>query len=489
LERLEERFAEKHPLYGAGEAAAEAARCLYCYDAPCMHACPTHIDIAGFIKKISSANLAGSAKTILSANLLGASCAKVCPVEVLCEGACVYVDWGRKPISIGRLQDYAMSRGGSAELLEKRPPSGRSIALVGAGPASLACAGTLALLGHHAVIYEKEKLPGGLNTTGVAPYKMNARAALAEVAFIQELGVAIETGAEIGRDVTGKELLAQHDFVFLGPGLGPDTPLVVPGAEGPGVVGAVEWIACMKLDPKISLEGVRRAAVIGGGNTALDAARELAQLGVPDVKLVYRRGEARMSGYRHEWDEAKREGVVLVPDAIVKSVLREPSGRSLRAQPSGQSVRAKPGGRSLQAKLSGRALRAISSAKRSSAEADASAAGALLGLELVRARNGQPTKQLLEVLGVDLVIVAIGQAKLAALAKQFPGVRVDDSGCFVADPATGRTGNARVFTGGDAMNGGKEVVNAAAEGQNAARAIDARLQDLPVNRSRARMRL
>jgi glutamate synthase (NADPH/NADH) small chain len=461
--RLEERFADKHPLYSDGEAAAEAARCLYCFDAPCMHACPTHIDIAGFIKKIASGNLTGSAKTILSANLLGSSCAKVCPVEVLCEGACVYVGWGRKAISIGRLQNYAMEHGGSAQLFERKPSTGRSIALVGAGPASLACAGTLALQGHRAILFEKEKFPGGLNTSGVAPYKMNARAALEEIDFIRELGVEIRTGIEIGRDVKGRELLKEHDFVFLGPGLGPDTPLDVPGSDGPGVVGAVAWIARMKLDPKLSIDGVRRAAVIGGGNTALDAARELVQLGVPDVKLVYRRGEAEMSGYRHEWDEAKKEGVVLVPNAIVRAVVREGAAFAGRG------------------KLLARAMKHAASAKRGAAKTSAIASGRalasgrVLALDLVRAKKGKPTSNELGHLLVDLVIVAIGQSKLAALAREFPGVKVDDSGCFVADPATGRTGNARVFTGGDAMNGGKEVVNAAAEGQNAARAMDSLL--------------
>jgi glutamate synthase (NADPH/NADH) small chain len=463
--RLEERFEDKHPLYARAEAAAEAARCLYCYDAPCMHACPTHIDIAGFIKKIASGNVIGSAKTILSANLLGASCAKVCPVEVLCEGACVYVGWGREAISIGRLQDYAMEHGGSPGLLERKPDSGRSIGLVGAGPASLACAGMLALLGHRAVIYEKSRLPGGLNASGVAPYKMNARMALEEVAFIRALGVDIKTGAEVGRHITSSELLRQHDFVFLGPGLGPDTPLEVPGAEGPGVIGAVEWIARMKLDPKLSIAGIRRAAVIGGGNTALDAARELAQLGVPDVKLVYRRSEAKMSGYRHEWNEAKKEGVVLVPEAIVKSVVRAGDGIAMPRDDSSPARGSKASG------SSSRALRVRSSARTSGSKRDAP----LRALELVRAKNGKPTNVALEPLPVDLVIVAIGQAKLAALAKRFPKVKVDDSGCIVADPATGQTGNPRIFTGGDAMNGGKEVVNAAAEGQNAARAIDALL--------------
>ncbi len=420
--RLEERFEEKHPPLSHAEALAESSRCLYCFDAPCMRACPTHIDIAGFIKKISSDNLRGSARTILTANLLGASCARVCPVEVLCEGSCVYVAWGRKPIEIGRLQRHAMDHGASIDLLAKKPASGKSVGLVGAGPASLACAGTLALLGHRAVIYEKSALPGGLNTSGVAPYKMDARNGLSEVEFIRALGVEIQTGVEVGRDVSAEQLLARHDAVFLGPGLGPDSRLDARNIDGPGVHGAVEWIARMKLDPKTSLQGVKRAAVIGGGNTALDAARELKALGVSDVKLVYRRAELDMSGYEHEWHEAKKEGVVLVPNALVREVVRE--GERLKC------------------------------------------------LDLVRAENGRATPERLDLLPVDLVLVATGQAKLRVLASLFPGVKVDDKGRISADSSSGRTGNPRVFTGGDALNGGKEVVNAAAEGQAAARAID-----------------
>jgi glutamate synthase (NADPH/NADH) small chain len=229
----------------------------------------------------------------------------------------------------------------------------------------------------------------------------------------------------VGRDVSAEALLARHDAVFLGPGLGPDSRLEAKHVDGPGVHGAVEWIARMKLDPKLHLDGVARAAVIGGGNTALDAARELKGLGVPDVKLVYRRGEAEMSGYEHEWNEAKQEGVVLVPHALVTEVVRVED-----------RVKA---------------------------------------LELVRAHDGRATSERLAPLPVDLVLVATGQAKLRALASLFPGVKVDEKGRISAESSSGRTGNPRVFTGGDAMNGGKEVVNAAAEGQAAARAIDALL--------------
>ena len=421
-DRLETKFSDKYPPYDLGEALAESNRCLYCFDAPCVHACPTSIDIPTFIKKIASGNVRGSAKTILSANLLGESCARVCPVEVLCEGDCVYTTWGRTPISIGRLQRYATENGARYVELERKHATGKSIGLVGAGPASLACAGRLALLGHEAVIYEKGTLPGGLNTTGVAPYKMPADQVLHEVEFIGSLGVKIETGVEVGKDISADQLLEKHDAVFLGPGLGKDSSMDALARDTAGVLGAVEWIRRMKTDPKMSLDSVRHAAVIGGGNTALDAARELAQLGVEHVRLVYRRSEAEMRGYGHEWTQAKKEGVVLVPNAIVKEVVSQN--------------------------------------------------GTVNSLALVRARNGKPTDHELDEIRTDLVIVAIGQARLLELVNMFPGVECDGRGHIVADEETGVTGNPLIFAAGDACNGGKEVVNAVAEGQRAATAID-----------------
>lgn len=437
--RLEERFADKHPLYTEGEAAAEASRCLYCFDAPCIPACPTEIDIPTFIRKIATKNSRGAARTILEANLLGASCARVCPVEILCEGACVYVPWGRPAISIGRLQRYAMEKGASPALLGKRPSSGRSVGLVGAGPASLACAGTLALLGHETVVYERDSLPGGLNTTGVAPYKLPVADTLREVDFLRTLGIRIETGVEIGRDLHGGELLRRHDAVFLGVGLGSDLKLDVPGAEGPGVVGALEWIRRMKLDPKATVVGLRRAAVIGGGNTAIDVARELARLGVAEVRLIYRRSAGEMAAYAHEWLEAKQDGVVLIPNAIVKEIIRQ-------------------GAR------------------------DGGGPGRPERLRLAVAKDGKATNEERASIQVDKVVVAIGRSKALPYVTQFPGVSIDDAGRLRVDPATGRTGNPRVFAGGDAANGGKEVVHAVAEGQAAARAIDAMLQDPAMSR-------
>jgi glutamate synthase (NADPH/NADH) small chain len=426
-DRLETRFREKNPPLSRTEALREATRCLYCYDAPCIRACPTSIDIPVFIRKIATGNARGAARTILQANLLGDSCARVCPVEVLCEGSCVYVADGRPAIPIGRLQRWAMDHGSAADLLPKAAPTGRRVACVGAGPASLACAGTLALLGHSPVLYEKRELPGGLNTTGVAPYKYQVRDALREVEFVESLGVEIRTGVEVGRDVSGADLLQSHEAVFLGPGLGPDTRLPIPGGDGPGVIGATEWIEKLKTDREHSVTGVRSAAVIGGGNTAIDVARELAGLGVPDVWMVYRRGEEEMRGYAHELDGARREGVMLVENAAVVEVERE--------------------------------------------------WGSVRSVKLVATEHGRPTNRERSSLAVDLVVFAIGQTKLAELVSEFPGVAVDGRGCIVADPETLRTGNPRVFAGGDALNGGKEVVFAAADGQQAARSIDALMTD------------
>jgi glutamate synthase (NADPH/NADH) small chain len=429
-DRLETQFPDKAPPFTRTEAREEAERCLYCVDAPCIQACPTGIDIPTFIRKIATRNLRGSARTILSANLLGASCARVCPVEVLCEGSCVYVADGRDAVSIGRLQRYAMDHGAATDLLPRAEATGWRVACVGAGPASLACAGTLALLGHSPVVLERNALPGGLNVTGVAPYKMPSDAALAEVEFVRELGVEIRTGVTVGRDVSPEDLLRDYRAVFLGIGLGADSRLGVPGEDGPGVIGAVEWIESLKTTDAFvaapALAGVRRAAVIGGGNTAVDAVRELLGLGIPEVSYVYRRGRADMRGYRHELDPSVADGARVIERAVVHGITRSD--------------------------------------------------GRVTALQLVAAENGRPTDRALPDLPVDLVILAIGQAKLSELAGSFPGVLCDERGRIVADPETLRTGHPLVYAGGDALNGGKEVVNAVHDGQLAARAIDAALR-------------
>jgi len=421
--RAESVLPDKKPAMTEGEARLEAERCLYCADAPCTKACPTSIDVPGFIKRIASGNVRGSARVIFEQNILGASCSRVCPVEVLCEGSCVYEAWHHKPIAIGRLQRFATetatatATGHAPGLLKgkaSKSTGGKRVACVGAGPASLAFAATLALEGHHATVYDKRPLPGGLNTTGVAPYKLHADESLSEVEWVASLGVEIRCGAEIGKDVTAKQLLAEHDAVFLGLGLGEDSKLGIPGEDGPGVVGATAWIEQMKLAPGAGakLGGV---IVVGGGNTAIDVARECAQLGAAEVTMVYRRGAADMSGYDHEMSGARKDGVRLVVHGKPVAVVRD-------------------------------------------------AAGAVKALRVSAAGAGAERD-----LPCELVAVAIGQSKLRTVAQQFPGVALDARGCVVADAQTGATGNPKVFSGGDCVNGGKEVVNAVAEGRNAAR--------------------
>jgi dihydropyrimidine dehydrogenase (NAD+) subunit PreT len=426
-DRIELDLPDKKPTYTSAEAKVEADRCLYCADAPCIKACPTEIDIPTFIKKIASDNVRGSAETIFEQNLLGVSCSRVCPVEVLCVGSCVYNAWHREPIAIGRLQRFATETAtakGQKPLFAPKAPTGKKVALIGAGPASLACAGYLALDGHHAVIFEKRKVPGGLNTTGIAPYKLHAQESLDEVAWLQGFGVEVRTDAEVGKTVTGKQLLEEYDAVYIGVGLGEDTKLGIPGEDGPGVVGATAWIEEMKLTPRDKGQRLGRVLIVGGGNTAIDVARECAQLGAEDVAMVYRRDAASMSGYHHEMEGGRKEGVRLLSNRVPVAFERDAQGK-------------------------------------------------LTGLKVAHAKDGRAIAGTEHVIPCDLVTLAIGQSKMHAIASEFPGVELDKRGCIVIDPKTGATGNPRVFSGGDCTNGGKEVVNAVADGRNTARHLHA----------------
>jgi dihydropyrimidine dehydrogenase (NAD+) subunit PreT len=418
--RLEERFVDKKPRYDAAEATSEANRCLYCVDAPCVKACPTGIDIPTFIHKISSGNVKGAARTILSSNILGASCAQACPVEVLCAGACVHNHWEREPIAIGRLQRFAVETTleKTPKLFSAKPPTGRSIALVGSGPASIAAAGLLALEGHQCMIFEKKALPGGLNSLGIAPYKMKAHEALRELDWVLSLGrIELRTGVEIVETAKGphqiaaSDLLRDFDAVFLGLGLGADSKLAIEGEEGPGVHGATQLIEQLKSERALSLAGVKRAIVVGGGNTALDIAHELALLGV-EVSMVYRRGLAEMSGYGHELDGARIDGVKLIEHRQPVEVIRED--------------------------------------------------GQVSGLLVAVAKDGVVVPQTEEMLPAEMIVLAIGQNRATQVARAF-GVEVDAKGRVKVDPKTHRTGNQKVWSGGDCVNGGKEVVNAVAE--------------------------
>ena len=305
--RPEVALAEQLQPLSAQEAMVEANRCLFCFDAPCTHACPTHIDIPRFIKKISTENLLGSARTILESNLLGATCARVCPVQELCEGACV-LGAEHKPIAIGRLQRHAMDfvYGRGVNVVSVAPSSGRQVAVIGGGPAGLSCAGELARLGHGVTIFDKRPLGGGLSTYGIIALREPIEASLAEVEMIKRLGVRIDTNAEVGRDLTVDRLRRQYDAVFMAVGLGATPALRIPGEEQ--IIDGLDYIEQSKVAPAGMKIG-RNVVVIGAGNTAIDCATIARRLGADRVTMVYRRTRREMTAYPHEYDFVKSEGI------------------------------------------------------------------------------------------------------------------------------------------------------------------------------------
>ena len=300
-------LAEQLPPLTPNEAAVEADRCLYCYDAPCTHACPTHINIPKFIKKIATRNLRGSAATIFASNLLGATCSRVCPVEELCEVACV-LGADHKPISIGRLQRFAMdyARENRSYPAVKVATTGKSIAVIGAGPSGLSCAGTLALLGHSVTIIEKHKMPGGLSTYGIIALREPVEVALEEARMIEGLGVKIKTGIDIGKDIAPATLQKEFDAIVLGVGLARTPGLGIAGEEA--VLDGLEFIEASKVAAE-KLSVGRNVIVIGAGNTAVDCATIAKRLGAERVTMVYRRTDREMSCYEHEYDFARKEGI------------------------------------------------------------------------------------------------------------------------------------------------------------------------------------
>src|SRR5712691_5910817 len=305
-EEFADRFSDIHPPFGPQAAAVEASRCLFCFDAPCTAACPTHIDVPRFIKKITTGNLRGSALTILDANFLGLSCSRVCPVDVLCEGACVMHRYNRQPIEIGRLQraarDWFYAHGPSLPIAAHRQE--RRVACIGAGPASLACAAELRRRGYPVTMFERRPMAGGLNTYGIAEYKLRPADSLKEVELVRSMGVEFRLGVDVGDDI-GK-LEDEFDAIFLGVGLGPVHGLGVPGGDLPGVVDALRFIADYKTS---SIPVGRRVVVIGAGNTAIDAATAARRLGAEEVHIVYRRGEAEMPAFGYEYEIAKLDGI------------------------------------------------------------------------------------------------------------------------------------------------------------------------------------
>jgi glutamate synthase (NADPH/NADH) small chain len=424
-------FEDLHPPLRAQAAVVESNRCLNCFDAPCTSACPTHIDVPKFIKKIGSGNLRGSALSILDANVLGASCARVCPVQVLCEGACVMHRYNEQPIAIGRLQRFAMdafhASGGRLprKTTEERPGK---IACIGAGPASLAAAAELRQRGFQVTVFDKSELPGGLNTYGVAEYKLPLADSLREIELIRELGVEFRLGVGIDGRAALTELEREFDFIFLGVGLGAIHRLGIPGSDHDGVVDALQLIEDYKTGRTTRVEG--RVVVVGAGNTAMDAAMAAARLGAQKVSILYRRMKEHISAFDFEYEHAKQAGVrfcwLTQPVAVHASEAGVASVECVR-------------------------------------------------MEIAADGSLRPVDGSNYHVACDMLIPAIGQSPLLGLLEDCSGVRMERRH-VVVDRATGQTTNPKYFAGGDCVNGGREVVDAVADGKRAGIAIAAMLE-------------
>ncbi|MDP2367988.1 NAD(P)-dependent oxidoreductase [Rhodoferax sp.] len=311
------RFSDANPPLSGAQALLEAERCLYCFDAPCASACPTHIDVPSFIRRIADGNLRGSARAILQANPLGGMCARVCPTEVLCEQVCVRNTQEGKPVQIGRLQRHAvdavMFDGTAAPVFTRGAPTGRRVAVIGAGPAGLACAHTLARLGHSVVMFDARPKAGGLNEYGLAAYKTPEGFAQRELAWLLSIGgIEVRNNWKLESAAQLAELRQHYDAVFLGLGLAGTQQLRVPGEYLNGVQDAVDFIATLRQTADLSSLPIgRRVVVIGGGMTAVDAAVQAKLLGAHVVHMAYRRGPDAMSASKAEQEWAQTHGVVL----------------------------------------------------------------------------------------------------------------------------------------------------------------------------------
>ncbi len=324
-DEIEANFADLHPPLSRSEALIEADRCYFCYDAPCTTACPTGIDIPGFIQKIRSDNIRGSAQTIFRENIMGGMCARVCPTEVLCEEACVRNTHEEKPVEIGLLQRYATDPliDAGTQLFTRAPSSGKKVAVVGGGPAGLSCAHRLAVLGHDVVIFNRDEKPGGLNEYGIAAYKTVDDFAQIEINYILSVGgIDVRHKVTLGKDIQLSELVRDFDAVFLGIGLGQSNDLGIDGEDKKGVINAIDYIAELRqADDKSRLPIGKTVVVIGGGMTAIDIAVQSRHLGAQQVHMVYRRGPEKMSASVFEQALAQTSGVTIHHRAPPKRIL------------------------------------------------------------------------------------------------------------------------------------------------------------------------
>ena len=446
-EEIEKNFADIAPAMTKGEAKVEANRCLYCFDAPCTHACPTHIDVPSFIKKIESDNLTGAARVIFDANPIGGSCARVCPVEALCEGACVEKTLIEKPIEIGRLQRYATDDAiaKNKELFTAGASNGKSVGIIGSGPSGLSCATYLARLGYAVTVYEKKPLAGGLNTYGMAEYKMTQKDSLVEVGMIEKLGAEFKLNCEVqfngselpavagslgsnnsadgikpSATANGTDLFEEHDAIFVGIGLGKSNDLSIEGEDKEGVYEALDFIDKVKTREWESVPLGNTVVVIGAGNTAIDAVTQAKRLGAEKVVMVYRKTEKDISAYDYEYELAKKDGVEFIWQSSPIEVVGNGQVSALRCK-----------------------------------------------------KNDGSDEEFQIV--CDMLIKAIGQKKQTGFLEQL-GVEFDEKGRVLVNENR-QTSNPKIFAGGDCVNGGAEAVDASQAGKLAAIGIHKELFD------------
>jgi dihydropyrimidine dehydrogenase (NAD+) subunit PreT len=433
-DQYEANFADIHPPYENITAAkVDANRCLFCYDAPCMKSCPTSIDVPKFIRQIATENIKGSAKTIFSSNIMGAGCSKVCPVEKLCEGACVYNLLEEEPIPIAKLQRYSTEQAmkNNWKLFERKNlPLGLrgKVAIVGAGPAGLSCAHSLSKEGIDVTIFEKESKGGGLMTYGIAAYKVTPQFCEDEVNYILSIGgIEVKYNQELGKDITLSQLKKEYDAVYLGIGVGVARQLEIPGEKLEGVVDAISFIYDLRSKGYSSIPVGDKVTVIGMGMTAIDAATQAKRLGAKEVTMVYRRTEAEKPCTQHELDIAMLDGCEIIWLAAPKEVKG----------------------------INGKVTELICT-KMQLGEPDASGRRSPVD-------TGEPFT-----LDVDMVIKAAGQVPFEKLVKKY---KLDNKNGKLLIDDNCSTNIKGVFAGGDAVNGGKEVVDAVQAGKDGAKAI------------------